>query len=514
MSHRLLRAVLLLLLGAAPAAAQSLPAGLEAGPHAVGFRIATYEDASRPTGGRVPAAERAGGRTRQLRTHIWYPASARGVAGPAMTVGDYLDVAGPAAGPHRDDVARQTGLRLGDDEWKAYLAFSLTAARDVEVAPGRHPLIVGMLRPVSMALSAEHLASHGYVVALVERQPRESIEAEGLTREALVLNEYVRDMQIVTSRLRDESYVDPVRLGALGFSGDGLAQLIFAMRHPDVDAVSLLETGWLSPAQVSSYQESTDHDPLALRAALFYAYSENLGRNSVEHITELTGMRYAPRSLLYLGEPKMTHLDFVTEGLALAEVLEARRPARAPLGRAAQAVHNYQVRFFDAYVKGDAAALSRIAETPPVPPGGALIELTHLPAIEPALSRAELMTSLEGDLAAALAKARADLARDPEAPVFDADWLNAAGYGQLQRGQRERAIALMTLFTEAHPRSANAFDSLSEVLEAAGRSDDARAAAARALELLPGDRTVPPAQKGPLEAGLKARLTRLAGGAP
>ena len=42
----------------------------------------------------------------------------------------------------------------------------------------------------------------------------------------------------------------------------------------------------------SSYQEMTAYDPLALRAALFYAYSENLGRNSLERIAELRGMRY------------------------------------------------------------------------------------------------------------------------------------------------------------------------------------------------------------------------------
>lgn len=496
----------------APVAAQSLPAGLESGPRAVGFRIATYHDASRPVGGRVPATERTGNRARPLRVHIWYPAAARGAT--TMTVGDYLDAAGPAAGAHREDVSRLSGLRPTDAEWSTYLGYQLTAARDATPARGEHPLIVGMLRPVSMAVSAEHLASHGYVVALVERQPREAVVAEGLAREALVLNEYVRDMQVIAARLREETYVDKVRLGAIGFSGDGLAQLILAMRHPDVDAVSLLETGWLSPAQINSYQESTEHDPLALRAALFYAYSENLGRNSVEHVAELTGMRYAPRSLLYIGEPKMTHLDFATEGLVLTEVLEARRQAHAQLSRAALAMHNYQLTFMEAWVKGRATAQAAIGDPPHTPPGGALIELTYEPAIEPALSRGALISLIDRDVTEALARARADLARDPLAPVFEADWLNNAGYVQLQRGQPDRAIALMTLYTDAHPRSANAFDSLSEVLEAAGRTDEARAAATRALELLPGDSTVPSSQKSALEAGLKDRLARLAGGAP
>ena len=184
----------------------------------------------------------------------------------------------------------------------------MTASRDAAPAVGAFPLIVGMLRPVSVAASAEHLASHGYVVAYVERQPREALLADGLEREALIMAEHVRDMEVAIARLRREPFVDPARLGAHGYSGDGLAQLVPAMRHSDVDAVALLETGWLSPAQVSSYQEMTAHDPLALRAPLFYAYSENLGRNSNEQIADITGMRYAARSLLYLGEPMLAAL--------------------------------------------------------------------------------------------------------------------------------------------------------------------------------------------------------------
>ena len=177
-------------------------------------------------------------------------------------------------------MTRTMALTLDDAEWAAYAGFRMAATRDAAPAAGRFPLIVGMLRPVSVVATAEHLASHGYVVAYVERQPRETFIAEGLVREALIMAEQVRDMDVAIAHLRREPFVDPARLGAHGFSGDGMAQLVLAMRHPDVDAVAMLETGWLSPAQVSSFQEVTAYDPLALRAPLFYAYSENLGRNS------------------------------------------------------------------------------------------------------------------------------------------------------------------------------------------------------------------------------------------
>lgn len=478
--------------------AQALPGGLDAGPHPVGFRIVAHEDASRPT---------AASRVRPLRMHVWYPAATRGAA--ALTVGDYLQTAGPQAASHRADLPRTMGITLTDAEWSQYMSFALTASRDVAPAAGPFPLIVGMYRAPSVVVAAEHLASHGYVVAFVERQPREVLIADGLVREGLVLGEYVRDLQVAVARLRQEPFVDPVRLGAHGFSGDGLAQTVFAMRHPDVRALSLLEVGWLSPAQVSSYSAMPAYDPLAMRAAVFYAYSENLGRNSLEHIAELTGMRYAARSLLYLGEPRMTHLDFVTEGLVLTQTLARREPARAALTRMSQATYRYQLTFFDAYLKGDQAATTRLSELPVAKSGGALVELTHHPAIVPALSRAEFQSLVDADLTKALTRAREDLARDPRAPVFDAAWLNATGYALIQRNQRDRAIAVFTVLTEAYPRSANAFDSYSEALEGAGRRAEALAAAEKALVLLPDDTTVPAPQRGALEAALKARVARL-----
>jgi tetratricopeptide (TPR) repeat protein len=141
--------------------------------------------------------------------------------------------------------------------------------------------------------------------------------------------------------------------------------------------------------------------------------------------------------------------------------------------------------------------------------GGALVELTHLPATVPALSRAELQTLIDTDLTTALMRGRQDLARDPRAAAFDAAWLNATGYAYIQRNLRDRAIVTFTLMTEAYPRSANAFDSYSEALEGAGQRADALAAAEKALALLGADTTVAAAERAPLEAALKARIGRL-----
>jgi hypothetical protein len=165
--------------------------------------------------------------------------------------------------------------------------------------------------------------------------------------------------------------------------------------------------------------------------------------------------------------------------------------------------------FLDAYVKGDATALASLGAVPGPRTGGALIELTAWPAVTPALSRTEFRTMLDADLTKALARAREDLKADPKAQVFDQVWLNSQGYDAAIRGQTDRAIALYTLETEAAPRSANAFDSLSDMLERAGRKAEALAAAQQGLAVLPGDTTVPTSERKALEDGLRARMLRL-----
>jgi dienelactone hydrolase len=77
--------------------------------------------------------------------------------------------------------------------------------------------------------------------------------------------------------------------------------------------------------------------------------------------------------------------------------------------------------------------------------------------------------------------------RDPNALVFAELPVNLLGYDRLQAGDKEDAIALFKLNTEAYPASANAEDSLSDGYLAAGKNDMALVAEQKCVELLPGD---------------------------
>jgi dienelactone hydrolase len=68
--------------------------------------------------------------------------------------------------------------------------------------------------------------------------------------------------------------------------------------------------------------------------------------------------------------------------------------------------------------------------------------------------------------------------------------VNALGYARLQSGDAKAAIELFTLNVEARPASANAYDSLSDGYVAAKDPDKAALYAQKALDALPGDKSL------------------------
>ena len=78
--------------------------------------------------------------------------------------------------------------------------------------------------------------------------------------------------------------------------------------------------------------------------------------------------------------------------------------------------------------------------------------------------------------------------RDPQGLVFPEFAVNLLGYDRLQAGNKEEAIELLKLNTEAYPASANTQDSLSDGYLASGQKELALAAEEKCVELLPGDK--------------------------
>src|SRR5947207_7853783 len=154
---------------------------LQRGPEAVGYRLIDRYDYTRPywtardLGNRPRTIERA----RPMRISVWYPAMPS--SAPAMTLGDYIDLMGaedrivPIG-----EVEKRTGrnafygfpvIRTATADQRAKLESLVAfAQRDAPPAAGKFPLILYSLGSAVLGnVTAEYLASHGYVVMQMPR---------------------------------------------------------------------------------------------------------------------------------------------------------------------------------------------------------------------------------------------------------------------------------------------------------------------------------------------------------
>jgi len=106
-------------------------------------------------------------------------------------------------------------------------------------------------------------------------------------------------------------------------------------------------------------------------------------------------------------------------------------------------------------------------------------------------------------------RALADTVRmAPDAAVLSERSLNRVGYGLLQ-AKNTAAVPLFEWTAARYAKSPNAQDSLAEAYLAAGNRSASRQATERALELLDGDASLSPDDKGRLAQTAKKRLDQL-----
>jgi dienelactone hydrolase len=482
------------------------------GPYVPGRRTERFEDRSRLDGPKSgPYSDPAGPRPRPLVVHVWYPAQPP-AAGPALTLGETarldrfgrLDVtpeqAREAAG-YVHGTIRRGHRALSAEELAQVLAAPLRARLEAPPFPGRFPLLIGTLRQVSTAVTAEYLASHGYVVAFVETPL--------LGGEARDMEAAARDMEVVAARLREGAGVDPRRTGALGFSGSGFAQFLLAMTNTHVDALVDLESAVFAKGFFERLSASASYRPEALRIPFLHVYGRELAQSAQfpEDASHFFALRHSERTYLRLEKPGLDHWDVATEGMATATVLSFRSDPDA-VQRTFEAANEVTLRFFDAHLKQDAAAAAWLRAEPAPHAGVVSFERHAAEPPPPAASDVERLV-VRGDgaeLLAALRRARDAGGRNPVLADFA---LNRLGYRLRDAGQPAAGLDVLRLAAEIHPGSANVHDSLAEMLEAASRRDDALAAARRAFELAATQPGLADATRRQLRELNEARIARL-----
>jgi hypothetical protein len=292
--------------------------GLEAGEHAVGFRLVEDEDASRTvTGGFSQTAH-----ARPLRVYLWYPADA---APRALTFGRYAALATDdvwpeaIAGPLRERLQysrRPLARSLVPEAYRALLQRPMRAAENAPPSSGPFPLIAlgqGLYyeSPVTFAAFAEYLAGHGFVVVTT---PLTGTNSPLIKLDTQDLDNQVRDLELAIAHARELPFVSDDALGVLGFDMGGMLGVLLAMRNPDVDAFASLDSGILFEHESGLPRISPGYDPAALRIPWMHATPPRALRPPSDAAKSLFDTAvHAERYLL--ATEGMGHVDFTSYAL-------------------------------------------------------------------------------------------------------------------------------------------------------------------------------------------------------
>jgi dienelactone hydrolase len=516
-------AFVIALSGAASPDAASAPlwGPLAPGPHAVGFRQLERYDHSRPyrPARGLDGKPRTGERARPMRISIWYPAG--GVPGGApLTFGDYVAM---VAGEGRFGPLTEAEIARGErtffqfpifremtpEQREKLKAMPGRAHRDAAPASGKFPLILYSLGSAALAhVTPEYLASYGYVVAQMPRLGAYSgLPPDG--QDARDLENKIRDMDFLLDAMHDFPAADLSNIGVVGFSAGGRWGLSEAMRPLDVHAMVSLDSVMLFNDAVGQiWRRMPLFNPDLVRAPVLHLIRrEWVPRED----RELWGrMRYSDRTSLVFEDAGLDHLDFQSVGFATT-LVGMRPKAAASVAATFEAFHRYTLAFFDAHLKSDAKAKAFLARGPAengVPAG--LVTAEAARALPAPITDLELASEIaEGTVDAAIAAYRRGWKDRGESPVAEGD-LNLAGYLILfGGGPPADAVKLFELNIEAHPASANAYDSAADGYVAAGSREKALDYSRKAILLLESDKTMPEDRKKLIRQSIQDKLDKL-----
>jgi len=477
---------------------------LEKGPYAVGYKQLDRYDYARPywmaadLDGKPRTIERA----RPMRVSVWYPAAASDA--PFMTMGDYIDEMGvedqmvASISDARKRAARVAlfafpVLRGATPEQRAKVNTLTTfAQRNAPVASGKFPLILYSLGSAALAaITPEYLASHGYVVMQMPRLG----EFAGMPQDgATDTQSKVMDTDFLLQVAHEIPSADRNVIGAIGFSAGGRWALSEAMRNRDVRAVVSLDSVMLfNDAAGDDWRKLPFYDVNAVRVPLLHMIRRVWVPQQDAKMWE--SMRYADRTQIVFEDPKLDHFDFQSLGYVMT--LAGMRPDAAP--SVDEAFHRFN-RLTLAFLDQHLGARTSRPQSPAVAAGDPFVTITHLAATPAPIQLADVMNAIaEGKTEQALKLAGKNI-DIPEQTV------NLAGYNLLGGGQFADAIRVFQLNVDAHPTSANAYDSLADAYLAAGDKEKAAELARRAEALLATDTTIPAARRQAIQESIRGKL--------
>lgn len=457
----------------------------DAGPYAVGLQVVQQYDYSRTMLDQVDAfgKTRYTSPARPLQMLIWYPAKPS--AGKRTLLVDYQQtgMTDTDFGEAPADTAKQRANWLAGAQ-KAAFGTPTLAVRDAVAGDGKFPVVIyapSFAAPAHENLDlCEYLASHGYVVmasrSLGAQSPMMTDDIEGIEAQAA-------DIAFLSNYAQRIPQADLNKVAAMGYSWGGMANVFAAARSRRIKALVSLDGSiryWPKIWNAATYVRAANTPVPMLFLGARMPTHESMEINDKLGPSFLNTMKYSD---VYIATMQpMVHADFSSLHLRLAKDDAFGDYQRGDVVQAYRSGALYVRKFLDAYLKGDAASLAFLRESPArhgIAPQWMSME--SRPARSAVLVEADFIQRFvqagfhdAQAIYAGMVKAAPDFKLSPLN-------LNSLGY-QLLRGKNARgAVELFKLATHIEPNFANAFDSEGEAYEALGETALAIAAYEKAV---------------------------------
>lgn len=489
--------IALLIAAAGPAHAVSdFTASLPPGQFDVGLRVIHQYDYSRvykPSIDYVTGKPPQGERARPVQTLLWYPAKS---GGKPVSYRDYMSTTASAREFGRPAAAADALIQASarTPAMQAEVARPMLARGEAPAREGKFPVIV--YAPSFSAHAAEnadlceYLASQGYIVL---SSPSFGARTGSMTDDLEGLEAQAGDIAFLIGFARSLPQADLERIGVVGFSWGGLANMLASAKDDRIKAVASLDGSLRGyPQFINGGQGAAPYfDSTKLSAPLLYVARrpdtfEELNRREMDTTFSLVNSMKQADTYVISMYP-MRHNDFSSWSQRFAPDSDFEDYSRQEVAQAYRWTVRYVHNFFNAYLKDDKAALTFIGNSPKAnqaPPRMMLAE--HHRAVGSPVSMDAFVRELNRrGFQHAIAIHDEFKARNPRFTVGEPGALNAWGYGLLRGGREKESVEIFRLATHLHPADANLFDSLAEACEKTGAREEAVRNYRRSLELNP-----------------------------
>ena len=471
------------------------------GPHPVGLRVVEQYDYSRVYRHRTDDLGKpfGGERARPLQTLIWYPAG-NSVAKP-MKVSDYVNLLATETSFGNTMSHSPQGAQDRLKDMKPTLQMTMWSVRNAPLAPGRFPLVIYApsfsAKAWENADLCEYLASYGYVVIA---SPSMGAKTRSMTDDLTGIDAQALDISFLIGYARTLPDTDVSKVAVAGYSWGGISNLFAAARDNRIDALIDLDGSMrYYPGLVK--QAGDVHPEQMTIPLLFFRQGEVTIEDQALYMNDPDKSRgpsvlnaWTHGDLVLVHMLGMLHMEFSSmdqRNEYYWRIFPDMRPAdfEREDGIAGYAwVARYTLRFLDAYLKGDSAAMEYLKKTPAengAPRHFITADFRAAKGLPPSLDafREELGRQgfdHAGAVYAAMKKENADFKLEEEAMRSWSGDLMAADHVS-------EAIDLSKLNVQLYPESSRAYDDLGKAYEKTGQKELAIDAYRKSLEKDSGD---------------------------